>query len=74
MESDIGGGEMNKQQASIEAKKIFREANEKADEIIKTAKQNGTWKMGLDSNKELFAELDKETKEKLKHLQSMIDE
>lgn len=65
---------MNKQQAAIEAKKIFRERNKKADEIIETAKKNGTWKMGLDSNNDLFIELDKETQEKLKLLQSMIDE
>lgn len=65
---------MNKNQALIEAKKIFHEANKKADEIIKLAKENGTWKMGLDANKELFVELNKETKEKLKLLQSKIDE
>lgn len=65
---------MNKEQAKNEAKKIFRESNKKADAIIEKAKKNGTWKMGLDSNKELFAELDKETQNKLKHLRSLVDE
>ena len=65
---------MNKEQAIKEAKKIFRESNEKAEKIIEAAKKNGTWKPGLDGNKELFAELDKETQEKLKHLRSMVDE
>lgn len=65
---------MNKQQADEEAKKIFQESNKKADEIMKKAKEDGTWKMGLDSNKDLFTELNKETKEKLKLLVSMIDE
>lgn len=65
---------MNKAQADIEAKKIFDESNKKADEIIKRAKKEGKWKMGLDANKHLFDELHKETKEKLKLLASMIDE
>ena len=46
----------------------------KADEIIENAKKNSTWKKGLDSNNDLFIELDKATQEKLKLLQSMIDE
>lgn len=74
MELGIGGGRMNKKQADIEAKKIFQESVKKAEEIEKKAKENGTWKMGLDSNNELFEDLHKETKEKLKLLASMIDE
>ena len=65
---------MNKVQADIEARKIFEESNKKADEIIKKAKEDGTWQAGLDSNKKLFADLDNETKEKLKLLASKIDE
>ena len=65
---------MNKAQADIEARKIFEESNKKADEIIKKAKEDGTWQDGLDSNKKLFADLDNETKEKLKLLASKIDE
>lgn len=65
---------MKKAQADIEAKKIFEERNRKADEIIKKAKEDGIWLTGLDSNKGLFKELDKETKQKLKELAAMIDE
>lgn len=65
---------MNKKQADIEASKIFQERNKKAEEIIKKAKKEGKWKMGLDSNKNLFADLDRETKEKLNLLASMVDE
>jgi len=65
---------MNKAQADIEAGKIFQECNKRADEIIKKAKAEGRLKMGLDSNKELFFDLHKETKEKLRLLASMIDE
>lgn len=71
---DIGGGKMNRQQANIEASKIFDERNRKADEIIKKAKADGTWQSGLDSNKGLFKKLDEETREKLKNLAEMIDE
>ena len=65
---------MNKKQADIEAHKIFQERNRKAQEIVKQAKKEGKWKMGLDSNKDLFADLDKETKKRLELLASMIDE
>lgn len=71
---DIEGGKMNKQEADIEAKKIFQETSKKIDEIIAQAKKDGIWQMGLDSNRELFEELDRETKKKLKTLASMIDE
>ena len=65
---------MDKKQAYIEAMKIFQESGKKADEIMKKAKEEGAWEMGLDSNNSLFEELHKETKEKLKLLSPMIDE
>ena len=65
---------MNKQEADIEVKKIFQETSKKIDEIIAQTKKDGIWQMGLDSNRELFEELDRETKKKLKKLASMIDE
>ena len=65
---------MNKQQADIEAKKIFQETSKKIDEIIRQAKKDGIWQMELDSNQELFEELNRETKKKLEKLASMIDE
>lgn len=65
---------MNKNQADIEAKKILQESNRKAEEIIKKAKKDGTWKKGLDSNNSLFDDLHKETKEKLKALASLIED
>lgn len=65
---------MNKKQASIEAEKIFKEHNKKSDEIVKKAKENGEWQMGLDSNNHLFDDLNKETREKLEKLRLMIEE
>ena len=73
MELDIGDGIMNKEQAKKEYDKIIREANEKTISIMEEAKKNGTWKQGLDSNKELFAKHNEETKNKIKSLISMID-
>ena len=65
---------MTKEQAKIEFMKIIAESNKEADEIIREAKENGTWQMGLDSNNKLFTELDKRTIEKINLLKSMIDE
>lgn len=56
-----------------EARKIFEESIRKQKEIIAEAKTNGAWKMGLDSNKELFAELNKETMSKLKALEERLN-
>lgn len=64
---------MTKAEADIEAKKIFDESIEEAEKITQKAKENGTWQRGLDGNKELFEELHKKTKEKLKELTSKID-
>lgn len=65
---------MNKEQAKAEYIKIIKERNEKAESIREEAKKNGTWKKGMDSNNALFQSLDNETKEKIKFLNSMIDE
>lgn len=65
---------MNKEQANIELVKIFDDRNKQAKKIEQESKKNGTWKMGLDSNKALFAELDKKTMEMINCLKSLIDE
>ena len=64
---------MTKEQANKEAKRIFQEAIQKADAIEKEAKQNGSWKPGLDANKALFEDLHKETQEKLKKLSELVE-
>lgn len=51
-----------------QARKILEESIKKEKEIIEEAKNNGTWRMGLDSNRDLFKELHKETKSKLNAL------
>ncbi len=65
---------MNREQANKEAEKIFDEVSEKCDEIMREAKENGTWQMGLDSNNHLFKEVHEEARKKLEILHSMIDE
>lgn len=61
-----------------EADKIFwqliRERNAKAAEIIEQAQADGTWKSGLDTNKDLFKELDAYCDRKIKELAAQIDD
>ena len=64
---------MTKKEADRKAEIIFKELNKKCEEIIKQAKKDGIWKSGLDSNKELFFEVENEAKEKLRELSSQID-
>lgn len=65
---------MTKEQAKKEALSIIKDFTNKCDLIRKEAKENGTWLMGLDSNNALFAEAEKEAKEKLKALTSKVKE
>lgn len=64
---------MTREQANIEAEKIFKERNKKVDEVIEEAKRNGTWVNGLDTNRALYEPIDRETKEKLKKIYEAID-
>lgn len=66
---------MTRAEAKKEAKKVFDWWQEKHDQIVKEAKQNGTWKgFGLDTNRHLFAELDGEAKRRLERIKEQIDE
>lgn len=65
---------MTREQANIEAEKIFKERNKKVDEAIEEAKRNGTWVSGLDTNRALYEPIDREVKEKLRKLYESIDE
>lgn len=44
---------------------IIDEYSKQCDWIEEEAKKNGTWQMGLDSNKDLFKKAQKEAMEKL---------
>ena len=65
---------MTKKEADEKAKMIFEDLNKKCEEIINQAKNDGIWKSGLDSNKELFFEVENEAKEKLRKLSLQINE
>lgn len=52
---------------------IIAETSAKGNEIIKEAKEKGTWKMGLDANRELFEDLNKTAKLKIEEIISKID-
>ena len=65
---------MTKEEANIKAKEFFQEWLIQKDEIIKTARREGNWEMGLDANNDLFKGLDQATKQKLNVLKSMINE
>lgn len=71
---DIGGGKMNKEQIQAEYLKLLSKRCDEADEIVKKAKENGTWMPGLDSNRDLFLELDKQFKIKIEELKNKLDE
>jgi len=65
---------MRKEEADKEAQKIFEQCAQESERIIREAKEKGIWQRGLDANNHLFDALHKETREKLKHLASLIDE
>ncbi len=65
---------MTREQAEIEYKKIMKNSLDRENEIVKDAKKKGIWKMGLDSNNELFQELYEETWRKISVLKTMVDE
>lgn len=65
---------MNKEQANIEAKKIFDKWSKARDEIEKKAKEDGIWKnFGLDSNNYLFKEVNEQAKAELEKLELQVD-
>ena len=64
---------MTKEEAKIIYISILDKRNEKAEQIIRKAKAEGRWAMGLDSNKVLFSKLDEETKKEIKKLCEQID-
>ena len=70
---DMGGGGMNREEASREAKPMLEKWRDQKDQIEKEAIKNGLWKdMGLDSNNKLFKDADFDAKEKLKNIQFLL--
>lgn len=65
---------MTSKQAEQEYRKLLNEWNEEEDNIMKKAKEDGTWKPGLDSNRELFKGISEKYYKRIKELQASVDE
>lgn len=59
---------MNREQIQKDYLKLLKWKIDEEDKIIEAPKKAGNWKRGLDSNEELFTELEKEFAEKVKKL------
>lgn len=63
---------ISKEEGQVEIRKIWAECNKQSDKIMEEAIKNGTWKMGFDANRELFADLDKKMFAKAQLLKKSI--
>lgn len=64
---------MNEKQIKEEYEKIVKETSKKTLAILKEADEKGILKPGLDSNKELFAEVKEEARKKLDLLKAKVE-
>lgn len=65
---------MTKEEAQKEYLELLKWYVDEEDKIVERAKVEGRWRMGLDSNKDLFVELKAELQRKINALKSMVDE
>lgn len=61
---------MNKEQAQAEYLELLNKKHDEEKKIIEAAKRKGIWRVGLDSNRELFAALDAEYAKKIEELKA----
>ena len=61
---------MNKRQAQAEYLNLLHKKLDEEEKIIEDAKRKGIWKDVLDSNRELFKELDTEFARKIEKLKA----
>lgn len=62
---------MNKKQIQEEYLNLINEKVDEENKIIADAKKTGIWKAGLDSNKELFAEIDEKYARRIAELKEI---
>lgn len=65
---------MNREQAQSEYLDLLNKKIDDEKKIIENAKRNGIWKDGLDSNRDLFTELDREFARKVEKLKDKCQE
>lgn len=63
---------MNREQAQSEYLDLLNKKLDEEKKIIEDAKHNGIWRDGLDSNMELFTELDAEFAKKIEKLKERM--
>ena len=63
---------MNREQAQAEYLDLLNRKLDEEKKIIEDAKQKRIWRDGLDSNRELFAELDAEFAKKIEELKERL--
>lgn len=61
---------MNKKQVNAEYLELLNKKLDEENKIIQSAKEKGIWEPGLDSNRELFTELDAEFERKVEALRA----
>lgn len=65
---------MTREQIEQEYRKLMKEQIEEREKIIKQAKEAGTLKPGLDSNRELFKDASDRFKKRIQELKDSLDE
>ncbi|MCM1193344.1 MAG: hypothetical protein NC123_16410 [Butyrivibrio sp.] len=65
---------MTREQIEQEYRVLLKEWNDEEDDIMKKAKESGTWKPGLDSNRELFAGITEKYWKRIQELRDSLDE
>lgn len=63
---------MNREQAQAEYLDLLNKKLDEEERIVEDAKQKGIWRDGLDSNRELFTELDAEFAKKIEELKERM--
>lgn len=64
---------ISKKEADQEAIKIFDEWARETEKVIDKAKKDGKYIYGLDTNREIYVEVDEKYKKKIKELAERID-
>ena len=64
---------ISKKEADQEAIKIFDEWARETKKVIDKAKKDGKYIYGLDTNREIYVEVDEKYKKKIKELAERID-
>lgn len=65
---------MTREQIELEYRRLLKEQLEEEEKIMKMAKEDGTWKPGLDSNRELFTGSTEKFFQKVQELRNRLDE